>query len=188
MSNIKVVLWDFDGVILNSNEVRDKGFEEVLRNFPEEQVAKLLSYHRKNGGLSRYVKFRYFFEEIRGEEITDDDISHWATKFSAIMLSSLKDRSLLIRETNNFIQENHLNYKMHIVSGSDQTEFKSIHGSQTPKNDLVKMIIEEHNYDPSFGILIGDSINDYEAAEENELHFQAFGNTELDKLTTLKLF
>jgi phosphoglycolate phosphatase-like HAD superfamily hydrolase len=117
------------------------------------------------------------------------------------MLSSLKDRSLLIRETNNFIQENHLNYKMHIVSGSDQTElrelcksleidhlFKSIHGSPTPKNDLVKMIIEEHNYDPSFGILIGDSINDYEAAEENELHFQAFGNTELDKLTTLKLF
>jgi phosphoglycolate phosphatase-like HAD superfamily hydrolase len=90
---------------------------------------------------------------------------------------------------------------MHIVSGSDQTElrelcisleidhfFKSIHGSPTPKNDLVKMIIEKHNYEPDSGILIGDSINDYEAAKVNNLHFQAFGNKELESRTTLNLF
>jgi phosphoglycolate phosphatase-like HAD superfamily hydrolase len=114
------------------------------------------------------------------------------------MLSSLKDKTLLIPETNNFIKENYQNYQMHIVSGSDQTElrelckileidyfFKSIHGSPTPKNDLVKMLINKYNYDPINGILIGDSINDFEAAKVNNLHFQAFGNQELDILTTL---
>jgi phosphoglycolate phosphatase-like HAD superfamily hydrolase len=195
---IKIIFWDFDGVILNSNKVRDKGFKTVLSGFPKEEVDKLLSFHRQNGGLSRYVKFRYFFEEIKGEEISEEEINDWASKFSEIMLSSLKDKTLLIPETNDFIKENYQNYQMHIVSGSDQTElrelcksleiehfFKSIQGSPTPKNDLVKMIIEKHNYEPASGILIGDSINDYEAAKVNDLHFQAFGNKELDILTTL---
>jgi len=195
---IKVIFWDFDGVILNSNEVRDKGFETVLRDFPKDEVDQLLSFHRKNGGLSRYVKFRYFFEEIKGEEISEEEINDWAAKFSVIMLNSLKNKSLLIWETNNFIQKNYRNYQTHIVSGSDQTElrelcksleidhfFKSIHGSPTPKNDLVKMLIDKHNYNPTNGILIGDSINDFEAAKVNDLHFQAFGNKELDILTTL---
>ena len=199
--NIKNIFWDFDGVILNSNKVRDKGFETVLSGFPKEEVDKLLKFHRQNGGLSRYVKFRYFFEEIKGEEISEEEINGWASKFSDIMLSSLKDKSLLIPETNNFIKENYQNYQMHIVSGSDQTElrelcksleiehfFKSIHGSPTPKNDLVKMIINKHNYDSINGILIGDSINDYEAAKVNDLHFQAFGNKELESKTTLNLF
>jgi phosphoglycolate phosphatase-like HAD superfamily hydrolase len=199
--NIKNIFWDFDGVILNSNVVRDKGFETVLSGFPKEEVDKLMSFHRKNGGLSRYVKFRYFFEEIKGEEISEEEINKWAAKFSVIMLNSLKDKSLLIRETNTFIKENYKNYQMHIVSGSDQTElrelcksleiehfFKSIHGSPTPKNDLVKMIIERHNYEPANGILIGDSINDYEAAKVNDLHFQAFGNKELESRTTINLF
>lgn len=198
---IRVIIWDFDGVILNSNKVRDKGFETVLSGFPKEEVDKLLKFHRQNGGLSRYVKFRYFFEEIKGEEISEEEINDWASKFSDIMLSSLKDKSLLIPETNNFIRENYQNFQMHIVSGSDQTElrelcksleikhfFKSIHGSPTPKNDLVKMIIERHNYEPANGILIGDSINDYEAAKVNDLHFQAFGNQELESKTTLNLF
>jgi len=198
---IKIIFWDFDGVILNSNKVRDKGFEMVLSGFPKDEVDKLLRFHRKNGGLSRYVKFRYFFEEIKGEEISEEEINDWASKFSDIMLSSLKDKTLLIPETNNFIKENYQNYQMHIVSGSDQTElrelcksleiehfFKSIHGSPTPKNDLVKIIIEKHNYEPASGILIGDSINDYEAAKVNDLHFQAFGNKELESKTTLNLF
>lgn len=198
---IKVIFWDFDGVILDSNEVRDKGFETVLSEFPKEEVEQLLSFHRKNGGLSRYVKFRYFFENIRGEEISEKEVSNWAAKFSEIMLKSLKDKSLLIPVPNNFIRSNYRKFIMHIVSGSDQAElrelcrsleidhfFKSIHGSPTPKNDLVKMIIEEYSYDSNDAVLIGDSINDYEASKVNELHFQAFGNEKLDSLTTIKLF
>jgi phosphoglycolate phosphatase-like HAD superfamily hydrolase len=198
---IENIFWDFDGVIVESNSIREKGFRAVLATFPDDEVEALLDFHRENGGLSRYVKFHYFFEEIKGEEISEEEINKWAAKFSVIMLNSLKDKSLLIRETNIFIKENYKNYQMHIVSGSDQTElrelcisleidhfFKSIHGSPTPKNDLVKMIIEKHNYEPDSGILIGDSINDYEAAKVNNLHFQAFGNKELESRTTLNLF
>ena len=86
MDNIKAIFWDFDGVILNSNAIRDIGFEIVLKDFPEDQVNLLLKYHRANGGLSRYVKFRYFFEEIRNENITDEEIGELSENFSKIII------------------------------------------------------------------------------------------------------
>lgn len=185
----KVILWDFDGVIMNSNEVRDLGFLQVLKDFPNDQVNELLAFHQKNGGLSRYVKFRYFFETIRNEVVYESEIQSWADKFSIIMKQLLINPSLLIDETLQFIQNNYQKYEMHIVSGSDQNELKylcrqlgidhyfvSINGSPTPKKVIVADIIDLNNKDY---LLIGDSINDYDAAIHNEINFSGFNNTDL---------
>ena len=71
---IKTILWDFDGVILDSMKVRDWGFEEIFKKYNRKLVDQLLYYHRINGGLSRYVKIRYFFEELLGQSITQAGI------------------------------------------------------------------------------------------------------------------
>lgn len=174
---------------MNSNEVRDKGFEEVLAGFPQDQVTLLMDFHRKNGGLSRYVKFRYFFENIRMENTNDVQIQEYANKFSVIMLQLLLDEKLLIQETINFVENNFEEYIMHIVSGSDQKElraickyldiskyFKTIEGSPTAKNILVRDIIKLNNYNKQTCVLIGDSINDFEAADINGIDFIGYGN------------
>ena len=64
MKNLKTIFWDFDGVILNSNNIRTKGFRKVLSLYPKTKVDELINFHIANGGLSRYFKFRYFYEEI----------------------------------------------------------------------------------------------------------------------------
>jgi phosphoglycolate phosphatase-like HAD superfamily hydrolase len=122
--NIKVVLWDFDGVLINSNAVRDLGFEKVLHEFKSEQVTALLDFHQANGGLSRYVKFRYFFEEVLGQEVAEEVILDYANRFSVIMKELLVNPSLLIDETLQFVKSNFNNYLMHIVSGSDGNELR----------------------------------------------------------------
>ena len=114
------LFWDFDGVLMNSNEVRDLGFEKVLAQFPTEQVARLMEFHRANGGVSRYVKFRYFFEVVREEAVSEEEILEWATRFSVIMKDLLINPALLIEETLNFVKRNFTKYEMFIVSGSDQ--------------------------------------------------------------------
>ena len=103
--DFKIILWDFDGVIINSNSVREAGFRNVLDQYPKEQVEKLIDYHNINGGLSRYVKFRYFFEEIRNESITDYMILVLAEKFSKIMNEFLVNPNLLISPVIKFINE-----------------------------------------------------------------------------------
>lgn len=194
MEKIKTIFWDFDGVIMDSMSVRDKGFEIVLKNYPQEQVALLMAYHRDNGGLSRYHKFRYFFEEIRGEIISDLDIKILADEFSIVMLGNLLDESLLIKDSFDFIKKNYSKFNMHIVSGSDEVElrhicetlglanyFISIHGSPTPKVELVKRIMSQKQYKKEESCLIGDSFNDLEAALENNISFYGYNNKSLKK-------
>jgi len=201
LNKIQTLFWDFDGVIMDSNTVRDRGFEEVLKDYPQPEIDALMDFHRRNGGLSRYVKFRYFFEDIRSESITKEEVNIWADKFSKIMMQLLINSDLLIQETLNFIKANTEKYKMHIVSGSDQTElrkicesldiakyFNSIHGSPTPKNDLVADLLQTHSYDKSTCLLIGDSKNDFEASKINGIQFMGYGNEKIKADTDYKLF
>lgn len=192
LENYKVIFWDFDGVILDSMSIRDEGFITVLKNYPEEELNELLTFHRANGGLSRYVKFRYFFEEIRKESVSEEQIQKMATDFSSVMFEKLSDEKLLIQDSLNYIRNHYRKKVMFIVSGSDQSElrvlcdqldiakyFKSIHGSPTPKDDLVKMLMARNNVLSHSAVLIGDSINDFEAAEKNGISFMGFNNRAL---------
>ena len=192
LDNFKVILWDFDGVLMNSNAVRDIGFEKVLADYPAEQVTALMKYHKANGGLSRYVKFRYFFEVVRNESVSDEQIQELAKKFSSIMQEILFDKLLLINDSIEFVQQNFSKYKMHIVSGSDGVELRSlckyleidkyfitIEGSPTIKNELVKHLLFKYKYNCEACVLVGDSVNDMEAARVNNISFAAYNNSAL---------
>jgi HAD superfamily hydrolase (TIGR01549 family) len=189
-SKYKAIFWDFDGVLMDSMPVRDMGFERVLRHYPQEQVAALMAYHRANGGLSRYAKFRYFFEVIRKEPATDEQILALAGEFSDLMRRELVNESLLIRDSIQFVKKHHARFRMHVVSGSDQAElrfllaslnldrwFVSIHGSPQPKPALVAQLCEQ--YEPSAVLLIGDSINDLQAAQAGGVDFAGYNNAGL---------
>ncbi|HIP34275.1 MAG TPA: HAD family hydrolase [Bacteroidia bacterium] len=189
---IKNIIWDFDGVILDSMPVREYGFREIFKNYDLELVEKLLEYHNENGGLSRYVKIKYFYEKLLKQSISNDKIQELAENFSVIMRHELINNKYLILETLKFIKNNFKLYNFHIASGSDDLElqylceklelskyFHSINGSPVHKNILVQKILESNSYNINETILIGDSINDYEAAQKNGISFYGFNNKSL---------
>ncbi|QYA26038.1 HAD family hydrolase [Gramella sp. MT6] len=195
LSNYQNILWDFDGVLMDSMPVRNRGFEIVLKNYPNKEVEQLMRFHLNNGGLSRFVKFRYFFENIRNEDISENQIKFFAGKFSEVMRNELLNEKLLISDTVEFVKRFHEKFNMHIVSGSDQKElrfickklnlksyFLSINGSPTPKKELVSILMGKHDYQKDKTVLIGDSINDYEAAEYNGIEFRGYNNKNLKRL------
>lgn len=195
VNKYKHIFWDFDGVILDSMKVRDMGFREIFKSYSDEKVQALINYHREQGGLSRYVKIRYFYEQILGKTITDEKVLEYANAFSEIMKQHLTQKENLIVETVQFIQKYHASVPMYIVSGSDQTElrflcqelgialyFKVIHGSPTPKKEWVVNIMEDFSISKNEACLIGDSINDFEAAEHGGLDFYGFNNQDLHQL------
>lgn len=197
---IKNILFDFDGVVLDSMPIREYGFRKIFEGFDTSLVEKLLNYHNANGGLSRYVKIRYFYEELLKKDISKEEVNTIAEKFSVIMRKELINKKYLIKETIEFLNNNYENYNLHIVSGSDEKELKflcqelglkdyfiSINGSPIHKNDLVKNILSANNYKKNESILIGDSINDYEAASINNIDFYGYNNTKLMPLSKIYL-
>lgn len=190
----KVIIWDFDGVIVNSNSIREKGFREVFKSYHINDVNKLLKYHNKNGGLSRYHKIEYFYKEILSKEISALQIDAYANSFSDIMLKEMTNPIILIEETLNFLKNNYKKVDFYIASGSDQKElrilasslkidiyFKEIFGSPIDKNTLVKNIIDKVKIKEDKICLIGDAINDYTAANINNISFYGYNNIELKK-------
>lgn len=189
------ILWDFDGVILNSMKIKGDGFVELFKEYDQKAVQKLEQYHYANGGISRFEKIKYFFSNILKQNITENEVEKLAEMFANIIAKKLFDKSNLIDETVEFIKDNYKKYDFHIVSGAEHNElnklcalfeltqyFKSIHGSPTKKDILVKNVIEEYNYQTKDIILIGDAITDYNAAVKNKITFFGYNNLELKKL------
>jgi phosphoglycolate phosphatase-like HAD superfamily hydrolase len=186
---IRTLLYDFDGVVIDSMAIRESGFRRLFAEFPEQAVDRLLEFHRENAGLSRYVKIRYFFEQIQGVQISDEQVRQYADAFSEMMRRELSDPKYLIAETVDFIRGNQDRFDFHLVSGSDQQElrylcgrlgisdaFVSIQGSPTPKIDLVAGLLSEFGCSRGETALVGDSMNDYDAAVANNISFFGFNN------------
>ena len=79
---IKTILWDFDGVILDSMKIKGDGFIELFKDNAESELKQIEAYHYENGGVSRFDKIRYFYHNILDENILEDEILELADKFS----------------------------------------------------------------------------------------------------------
>ena len=71
---MEAIFFDFDGVILDSMPIRDLGFREIFRMYDDQVVEQLISYHKVNGGLSRFHKIKYFFNELLNTSISEEKI------------------------------------------------------------------------------------------------------------------
>lgn len=195
LHDFKIFFWDFDGVIINSDNVRIKAFKNSLEDYDSNDVNTLLKFHKNNGGLSRYVKFKFFFEKILKQPLNEEKFQKLLLKYSKFCKKNLMNKKLLISEVIRYITNNYKNKIFHIASGSDNQElnklcnvmeissyFKSINGSPEPKKDIIKRIIKENNYSKKNICLIGDSLNDYEAADFNKIFFFGYNNLELKKI------
>ncbi len=192
ISRVKNMIFDFDGVIIDSMHIRTEGFREIFSNYDDEVVNKLIKYHLYNAGLSRFHKIKYFYNELLNKQVSDEEIQIYADKFTNIMRLKLTSKDILIKDTIDFIKRNYNTYNFHIASGSEENElkflcnkldidkyFKSIKGSPIHKNDLVRNIINDNNYSKELTVMIGDSINDYEAATVNGIKFLGYNNLDL---------
>ncbi len=192
---IKNIVFDFDGVILDSVPVKTEAFKKLFDDYAEDKVQKLIEYHLENGGKSRYLKIKYFFNEILNQEIHKKDILFYANKYSDLTKKELSKEKYLMVDTMTFIEQNYQNYNLHIASGADENDLKficqslelskyfiSIHGSPKIKNEIVRDILNKNQYKKNETILIGDSKNDHEAANINNIEFYGYNNLELKNL------
>jgi len=177
------IIFDFDGVLVESNAIRFNGFRKLFKNYPENQVEKLVTYAKANGGVSRYKKIKYFFNVIRREQISPESVNDWAIQFSELVTQDIEDAKP-VKGSLEFL-ENYCNlFDFAIVSGSDQKElrqickkrgishfFKIILGSPIEKEENIAILLSKLNWKHEKSLYVGDSSNDLEAAKANQLDF-----------------
>ena len=51
---VKAIIFDFDGVITESMDIKTQAFAYLFKDCKKEVVGKIIKLHLDNGGMSRY--------------------------------------------------------------------------------------------------------------------------------------
>ena len=81
----KGIIFDFDGVIVESVHIKTESFAEIYRPYGSKVVEKVVQHHLANGGMSRFEKFRLYQKEFLGKELFDDELSEITDRFSRLV-------------------------------------------------------------------------------------------------------
>ena len=177
-------MFDCDGVVLNSNQLKIQAYFDVAIEFGanQTQAKALVDHHIALGGISRYPKFEYFLREIMHQVVTDDAMNALLNSFTTQVtrLLSTCEVSPYLNALKLATKES----KWMILSGGDQAEIREIfklrqldtffeggiYGS--PDNKDLVLAREKDNGNIQFpALFIGDSQYDYLASTNAGLDF-----------------
>ena len=179
---IKAIIFDFDGVILESADIKTSAFRELFSGYPCE-VEKIVEYHSENAGISRYVKFRHFYENMLKIHLSKEEELELGEKFSKIVLKKVLEAPFVAGALE-FLSGPNCLYHFFIASGTPEEElhrilrarnidkyFKEAHGSPKEKPDIINDILKRHCLKPKEVVYIGDAESDRRAAKETDVFF-----------------
>ena len=184
LAEYKTLVFDCDGVVLNSNQLKIQAYYDVAIKFGanEAQAQALVKHHVKLGGISRYPKFEYFLREIMQHPVTEQAMQSLLDGFTAEVKRLLTDCEIAPDLTR--IREASANAKWMIISGGDQAELREIFKQRridslfeagifgSPDNKdaiLAREVYLGHILKPA--IFIGDSRYDHQASTKAGLDF-----------------
>lgn len=180
MNNDKrVIIFDFDGVIAESVNIKSVAFAEIYRPYGDDVCKKVVTHHKRNGGMSRFEKFKYYHSVFLGMKLNKSQIANLSKKFSKLVVKKVIDAPY-VPGALEFISKYFKEFDFFISTGTPQDEiltilnkkriikyFKAIYGSPTLKGDHVHDIIKSNNYDKKNIYFIGDAETDVLAAFQN---------------------
>ena len=182
------LVFDFDGVILDSVGIKADAFASLYAEYGSDVVANVVSYHEKNGGMSRFEKFDYYHNKLLGCQISDSEIDILDIKFSKMVL----DRILTAKEIKGaitFLERSVKDGKTCVInSATPEGELRSIVkqrrfakyfdlvlGSPLTKVQNLSKIKSKINCEYSEMIFFGDAVSDFEAARLAGVDFVGVG-------------
>ena len=194
----KAFFFDFDGVIVDSVDIKTRAFAELFKDYGEEAVRKVVDYHLNNGGVSRYEKFRYYYKNILNREITDEIMDGLDERYSRLVVEKVVEAPF-IKGAIDFIKKiNQSGRDCFIISATPKKEiedittsrrigkyFKEIVGSPRTKKENLKYLLDKYDIDSEKAIYFGDARGDYEAAEEENIDFIGIVNEHSKELKGL---
>ncbi len=171
---------DFDGVVVDSNEFKEKAIEKSIFAIigKNQKSIDAINYFNINAGLSRHKKLSKFFNS--------DDVAEIMKIYSqkCINFFSIKTPTIGLDEFLDYIKRNNSLIKIYILSGGEESEiklflkknylldfFEGILGSEQSKSDHLKNLKAKEN-----DIFIGDSKNDLKVSLQRGIKFILFEN------------
>jgi HAD superfamily hydrolase (TIGR01549 family) len=175
MQQLAAIVFDLDGVILESGHLKADAFRQLFRAYPAQQD-QIVQLHLTQGGLSRYEKLRRIYRDYLHLPLSDEEMCRLDGEFRDLVAQAMTTCPF-VRGARELIERQAAERPLFIASGTPENElrevvaarelsqyFAGVYGSPRPKAELLQVILRQLDAPADAVLFIGDSIVDYEAA------------------------
>jgi len=183
LNQYSTLIFDCDGVILNSNFQKIEAYRSAALKFGADtyQANALVKYHIELTGISRNIKFHYFLETILGRKVTEEDMNFLLQSLNNEVISLLKNCEITLGLEE--LKKQTQSTTWIVASGGNQEELRflfsdkkinhlfdgGIFGSPKSKHEIIENHILNNSFLPA--LFLGDSLYDIETAMKYNLDF-----------------
>lgn len=187
----KVLIFDFDGVLADSVEVKTYAFAELYKPYGQIVMNKVVDHHRANGGMSRFEKFRHYHLEFLGQEINDEEVGRLSREFSLIVVNKVVNAAEIPGATG-FLEKYCKEIICVVNSATPEDEirdivrqrqwehyFELVYGSPASKHEnLNKILVAYPGLNRDDFLFFGDALSDLNAAAGAGIDFIGIGHVQ----------
>lgn len=175
---IRAAVFDFDGVVLESADIKTNAFRRLFDDNPA-----AVDYHLEHQGVSRYEKFRHITTEILGRPYTAQDERRLGERFAQFVFDEVLAcpfvpgaRALLRRRAGEL--------PLFVASGTPEAElrqiatargvadcFVGIYGTPPTKGEIIHRVLVETALGAQDVVMVGDASTDLEGARAAGVRF-----------------
>lgn len=179
---LKSIVFDFDGVILESMDIKTRAFAKLFADCPE-HVDKIVKLHIEKGGISRFEKFNIIYRDFLKKQLDEAELARLGQRFSDLVLEEVL-HCPFVSGAQEFLEEYSFGYTLFVASGTPETElvdivkrrgldqyFRGVYGSPKTKADIIRGIMANNHLQRTEVVFIGDALSDYQASREVSVNF-----------------
>jgi len=176
--------FDFDGVLVDSVDIKTSAFADLYLPFGEEVVARVKAHHQAHGGVSRYEKIHHYHRHYLNEDLTDQELEQWARKFSDLVVDKVVAAPFIPGAIEFLSILQNRQKKIFLISATPEAEirrivkkkdmmhfFREIKGAPRKKQENLIDILRHYRLSAQKCSYFGDSDQDREAAESVHMDF-----------------
>lgn len=182
--NWQAIIFDFDGVVVESGKIKTQAFAELYRAYGDDIVAKVVQFHTQNGGMSRYRKFRHFQQHFLNQPpLTEEEEKQLDIRFSELVVEAVIAAEA-VPGAIELIRQQSQKIPLFVASGTPEVELKviverrgltpyftDVRGAPALKKTIIAEILAVHRLKPESVLMIGDAMADLEGAQANNTAF-----------------
>ncbi|MCX5749190.1 MAG: HAD-IA family hydrolase [Candidatus Saganbacteria bacterium] len=182
MTRTKAIIFDFDGVIVESMDIKADGFAFLFKDYPD-KTDKIVRFHLDHGGMGRMEKFERIYRDFLGQNITETEKVILSKKLTEFAYEKVV-KCPFVAGAKEFLEKHKDDFLMFVVSGTPDSEikkiagkrklsgyFKEVLGSPKKKTELNGYILKKYDLKPEETVFIGDSIDDYIGVKDLGIRF-----------------
>ncbi|ANN15911.1 hypothetical protein SD37_09825 [Amycolatopsis orientalis] len=178
-----VVIFDLDGVLVDSNEMKAQCIRATFAAFPEELVGEFVEEFRRTFGRSRREHFSWFHSRSIRHGLAEANAEEFYLTYAGIyanLLATSYPRAPLCAHADRLvIRLSTRGVPLHVATGTLTAEanavlkhaglgaaFHSVLGGEEPKARRIEQILATSGVAPGEAVLLGDTRQDALAADE----------------------